>query len=647
MTKLLSRIGILFSFILISTLVPAFAADQGDLEVVIRPVDNGVEFVLTNNSADDISLLRWETPLEPELTQDVFTVSQSDGKNKSMHAERAMFSGRLIRRSNPQPQDFITIAAGESRSATVPLADYYQLSGQGMHYVSFRGVFNFQEPQKDRSALQSAPTELKTVYAKTGTVEVDLVPTPEILFARPEGYSGCSAQQLEELPGDFDASEQITRVARESLEGLAENERASSPRYLHWFGEYDSEHYAEALDTYAKSEDLMGRGEVEFLCDCDEPYYAFIRRTEPFRVNLCTFYWSAPRLGTDSRAGTILHEVSHFNEVGGTEDHAYGAALASALARNDSSRAVNNADSIEYFAENTPFREISAGIAEPEPQPVPAPEPPAPIVFSSLEVDSAVSGSVARNGREFYVVTGADDIVLTTNSGDADLFVYADEALTENICRSDNSGELLDSCAISPSDTAYVLVFGHSASSYDLVAESDSSFLRLGQTQTVSIVADGQQYFTVSNANFVQINSVIGDADLYVYSDAERSGDSLVCDSRNRSEIAVLDTCELNGASFISVRGVNDGQFTITASLQDPLLAVVDTQSGPADTSSDSTDPAVIATDTDTTDVTVATTGSGGGSAGGGGLFGPGSVALLLLPLFIRRLTADSKRASR
>jgi len=406
------------------------------------------------------------------------------------------------------------------------------------------------------------------------------------------------------LPGDFDASEQITRVARESLEGLAENERASSPRYLHWFGEYDSEHYAEALDTYAKSEDLMGRGEVEFLCDCDEPYYAFIRRTEPFRVNLCTFYWSAPRLGTDSRAGTILHEVSHFNEVGGTEDHAYGAALASALARNDSSRAVNNADSIEYFAENTPFREISAGIAEPEPQPEPAPEPPAPIVFSSLEVDSPVSGSVARNGREFYVVTGADDIVLTTNSGDADLFVYADEALTENICRSDNSGELLDSCAISPSDTAYVLVFGHSASSYDLVAESDSSFLRLGQTQTVSIV-------------------------------------------RNRSEIAVLDTCELNGASFISVRGVNDGQFTITASLQDPLLAVVDTQSGPADTSSDSTDPAVIATDTDTTDVTVATTGSGGGSAGGGGLFGPGSVALLLLPLFIRRLTADSKRASR
>jgi len=297
---------------------------------------------------------------------------------------------------------------------------------------------------------------------------------------------------------------------------------------------------------------------------------------------------------------------------------------------------VNNADSIEYFAENTPFREISAGIAEPEPQPVPAPEPPAPIVFSSLEVDSPVSGSVARNGREFYVVTGADDIVLTINSGDADLFVYADEALTENICRSDNSGELLDSCA-----------FGHSASSYDLVAESDSSFLRLGQTQTISIVADGQQYFTVSNANFVQINSVIGDADLYVYSDAERSGDSLVCDSRNRSEIAVLDTCELNGASFISVRGVNDGQFTITASLQDPLLAVVDTQSGPADTSSDSTDPAVIATDTDTTDVTVATTGSGGGSAGGGGLFGPGSVALLLLPLFTRRLTADSKRASR
>ena len=630
MTKLLSRLGILLA--VISTSVPglAFGAGQGDLAVDIRPADNGVEFVLTNNSSDDISLLRWETPLEPELTQDVFAVSYSEGKNKSLHAERAMFSGRLIRRTEPQPNDFITIAAGESRSAIVPLADYYQLSDQGMHYVSFRGVFSFQQnlqPNRtDRSALLTAPASLKTVYAKTGTVEVDLTPTPEILFARAAGYSGCSAQQIAELPGDFDASEQITREAKEALQTLPVNERAGSPRYLQWFGDYNSGNYAEALDTYERSEALMERGEVEFLCDCDEPFFAFIRRTRPFEVNLCTFYWRASQLGTDSRAGTILHEVSHFNEIGGTEDHAYGAALASALANNDPARAVNNADSIEYFAENTPFREISAGIVLPPPEPEPVP----PVVFSALQLDTAVNSSVATNASDFYQVTGADNIVLTSNSGDADLFIFADDTRSRMLCSSENATSI-DSCAPQTFGTAYIQVLGYSASNYTLIADSGAVPLLLGQTQTISIAANSQEYFTVSGANYVQINSLSGDADLYVYSNAARTEDSLVCDSRNSSQSSSLDTCELNGASFVSVVGVSDGQFTITSSTQDPVLAVVETQSGP--TSTNPTDGT-----TGTVDVATTTTiGNTGGSAGGGGSFGPALTMLLLLPLLLGR----------
>jgi len=661
MAKLLSRIGLLF-VIVFAGLTAAFAVEQGELAVAILPADNGVEFVLTNNSADDISLLRWETPLEGELTQDVFSVAHSVGKNNSLHPDRAMFSGRLIRRTDPQPQDFITIAAGESRSATVRLADYYQLSDQGMHYVSFRGVFSFRQLQKDPAVLVE-PAPLKTVFAKTGTVEVDLTPTPELLYARAEGYTGCSAQQLGELPGDFDASEQITREAKEALQGLPVNERGGSPRYLQWFGSYNQGNYAEALDTYEKSEDLMGSGEVEFMCDCNEPFFAFIRRTQPFRVNLCTFYWRAPQLGTDSRAGTILHEVSHFNEIGGTEDHAYGAALASALARNDPSRAVNNADSIEYFAENTPFREISAGVVTPLPQPVPEPQPVpvSPIVFSALQLDAAVNGSVATNQSDYYRVTGADNIILTANSGDADLFIYADEARSRLLCSSESAGRV-DSCSPQTFSTAYIQVYGFSASNYNLIAESGSVPLQLGQTQTVSIAANGLQNFTVSGANFVQINSLSGDADLYVYSNAARTGDSLVCDSRNPSDNTTFDTCELNGASFVSVAGVSAGQFTITTSVEDPSLTVVDTQSGPTDPPVDPVAPPdtpVVTTETPeaptevatgSTDVADATTsGSGGGSAGGGGgLFGPSLTTMLLLPVLLRRRStfANKNRAS-
>ena len=46
--------------------------------------------------------------------------------------------------------------------------------------------------------------------------------------------------------------------------------------------------------------------------------------------------------------------MSHFNVVAGTDDHVYGQAGAKSLAISDPAAAVDNADSHEYFAENTP-----------------------------------------------------------------------------------------------------------------------------------------------------------------------------------------------------------------------------------------------------------------------------------------------------
>ena len=41
---------------------------------------------------------------------------------------------------------------------------------------------------------------------------------------------------------------------------------------------------------------------------------------------------SAPDTGKDSKAGTLAHEMSHFDDIGGTKDHVYGADNAKALA---------------------------------------------------------------------------------------------------------------------------------------------------------------------------------------------------------------------------------------------------------------------------------------------------------------------------
>ena len=58
--------------------------------------------------------------------------------------------------------------------------------------------------------------------------------------------------------------------------------------------------------------------------------------------------------GTDSKGGTLIHEMSHFNAVAGTDDVVYGQSGAQNLANSDPDSAITNADSHEYFAENTP-----------------------------------------------------------------------------------------------------------------------------------------------------------------------------------------------------------------------------------------------------------------------------------------------------
>ena len=73
-------------------------------------------------------------------------------------------------------------------------------------------------------------------------------------------------------------------------------------------------------------------------------------------VYLCGLFWGAPTTGTDSKAGTIVHQASHFTANGGTNDmRDYESVSGSKeLAANYPDIAIRTADNYEYFAENNP-----------------------------------------------------------------------------------------------------------------------------------------------------------------------------------------------------------------------------------------------------------------------------------------------------
>jgi peptidyl-Lys metalloendopeptidase len=88
--------------------------------------------------------------------------------------------------------------------------------------------------------------------------------------------------------------------------------------------------------------------------DVDEHRYARSIPTNPDIEIWCgTQFWPAPDMGTNSKAGTVVHELAHkYRQIyGQILDLVYGQPACKDLARSLPHRAIHNADNYEYFAE--------------------------------------------------------------------------------------------------------------------------------------------------------------------------------------------------------------------------------------------------------------------------------------------------------
>jgi peptidyl-Lys metalloendopeptidase len=167
-------------------------------------------------------------------------------------------------------------------------------------------------------------------------------------------YTGrCSATQQSTLLNAVGAA---TTMADESKGYLLSNQKGTT-RYTTWFGTYTAANGATALDHFTAISDAFNNKPLTLDCGCKKTYYAYVYPTKPYVIYVCKAFWTAPMTGTDSKGGTLIHEMSHFNVVAGTNDHVYGQAGAKSLASTDPIKALNNADNHEYFAENTPFQQ--------------------------------------------------------------------------------------------------------------------------------------------------------------------------------------------------------------------------------------------------------------------------------------------------
>ena len=199
------------------------------------------------------------------------------------------------------------------------------------------------------------------------------------LPAAAQDYEGCSPAHAKVIDEALGTAKQLTLKAAASV--------GDTPEYARWFGTY-SQANAERVRASLKSVvTALRSGAVTAQCEtiedggCDAGEYAWVYANEPYLMHLCPAFFRLPPLTTlrpgDRRSdngtleGTIVHEISHFLHVAATEDHCYSRRECSGMADDNPRRAVDNADSYQYFTEDVTYyaRQVLSDKPPPAPRP--------------------------------------------------------------------------------------------------------------------------------------------------------------------------------------------------------------------------------------------------------------------------------------
>jgi peptidyl-Lys metalloendopeptidase len=330
----------------VATVASAGAFAASNVAVSVSPLkqnhgktdDVWVKVTMTNTSAQPQMVLKWHTPFGAEVDEALFDVTR-DG-------EPVQYLGKHVKRAAPGPDDFFLLKPGQSYHAKIELSALYDMSVTGDYKVSYRSGSINQDAGELSSDAASLWIDGAYPRGTRKTAQTDISPA---LTTGGVSFTNCSSKQQSTVTSSLNAAQTYAANASAYL-----NAGNTGSRYTKWFGVYSSTRYNTVKSHFASIKNAFDTKPITVDCGCTQNYYAYVYPSQPYKIYVCKAYWSAGMTGTDSKAGTMVHEMSHFNVVAGTDDHAYGQSAAASLAISNPSKAVDNADSHEYFAENTP-----------------------------------------------------------------------------------------------------------------------------------------------------------------------------------------------------------------------------------------------------------------------------------------------------
>ncbi len=306
---------------------------QADRASIGAGQDVTLRVTLRNTSAKDVAIPYWQTPVRG-IYANLFEVERN--------GQPVAYIGRLSKWAAPRAEDLVTIPAGGVVRAKVELSAAYDITRTGEYTFRLRG---------DEGASKRASNAVSIAIDRDANDFVDFLAQAEAeadaagRYLTPS-YVSCSSSRQSTLVSALSAAQTMAQRAKAFT-----NAGTTGTAWTTWFGTYNSSRYATVNTHYNNIYSTFTTKTVTFYCDCTDSAYAYVYPNQPYKIHLCNAFWSAPLTGTDSKGGTLVHETSHFSVVASTDDWAYGQTACRSLATSNPSRAIDNADSHEYFAE--------------------------------------------------------------------------------------------------------------------------------------------------------------------------------------------------------------------------------------------------------------------------------------------------------
>lgn len=334
-----------------------------------------VTVTISNPTNQPVKVLKWFTPVDG-VEEPLFAVTR-DGQPVD-------YIGRLYKRPAATDKDYISLNAGESISSTVNLGEYYDLSVSGQYEISYAvaSFYLYSEKgnafkSKDVLTSEKVGVGIDARFKSTATPR-PATATPSVATSTPGGggggkrtptpggsnptatptsgggggigFTSCNASQQSTLTTAHVNAQTYATGSENYLYSIS----SGTSRYTEWFGAFTTSRFNLVKAHFTSISNAFDTAPVVYDCSCTQSYYAYVYPNQPYKIYLCNAFWTAPMTGTDSKAGTLIHEMSHFTIVADTDDYVYGQTAARNLAINNPDNAVRNADNHEYFAENTP-----------------------------------------------------------------------------------------------------------------------------------------------------------------------------------------------------------------------------------------------------------------------------------------------------